>query len=225
MIFTTNDTKTRVTTPAAHPVAVVDDDASVRQATSRLLRSAGLEVQGFATAAEFLESYDSDAVGCLVPDVALPGLSGLELQRVLLERGDAPPIVFLTGAGDIPTSVQAIKRGAVDFLTKPAEVGHLVASVQGALESGRTSRADRAELADLRRRLRELTPREREVMEYVVSGRLNKQIAAEMGISEKTVKVHRGRVMEKMEVESVADLVRAAQRLGIEGHEDEREVN
>jgi FixJ family two-component response regulator len=218
-----NDPDARDTTVAAPPVAVVDDDASVRRATSRLLRTSGLEVRGFATAAEFLESCDSASVGCVVLDVTLPGLSGLELQGVLLERGDAPSIVFFSGNGNIPASVQAIKRGAVDFLTKPADMGQLVTTVHDALARWRTSRTDRSELADLRRRLLELTLREREVMGYVVSGRLNKQIAAEMSISEKTVKVHRARVMEKMGVESMAELVRAALRLGIEGPARDRQ--
>ena len=222
MNATMNSTKVRETTSGSHAVAIVDDDAAVRKATSRLLRTAGFDGQDFATAGEFLLSFDPASVGCVVLDMTLPGLSGLELQSLLVERGDAPPIVLLSGTGDIPASVQAIKCGAVDFLTKPPDVVRLVASVHDALEQGRTSRAGRAELADLRRRYEELTPREREVMEYVVSGRRNKQVAADLGITEKTVKVHRARVMEKMEVESVAELVRAAQHLGIEGPAEDR---
>ena len=199
------------------PVVVVDDDASVLKAISRLLRSDGLEVKTFATPGAFLEAYHPDRTGCLVLDLTMPGLSGLDVQRVLLDRGGAPPIVFLTGTGNIPSGVKATKQGAVDFLTKPAEDQHLLSAVHRALDEERAGREDRLERMDLRLRLQSLTPREREVLEHVVSGRLNKQIAADLGIAEKTIKVHRARVMEKMRVESLAALVQCAGRLGIQG--------
>jgi FixJ family two-component response regulator len=192
----------------------VDDDKAVLKAMSRLLRSDGLEVRSFTTPADFLAAYDPGAAGCLVLDLTMPGMTGLELQRLLQERGSAPPVVFLTGTGDIPASVKAMRQGAADFLTKPAEDEALLSAVRSALDRERAERRDRLELINLRCRLRELTPREREVMDLVVTGRLNKQIAAELGIAEKTVKVHRARVMEKMRVESVAELVQIVQRLG-----------
>ena len=201
------------------PVFVVDDDKAVLKAMSRLLRSDGLDVRSFATPAEFLDAYDPGAAGCLVLDLTMPGLSGLELQRVLLERGSSPPVVFLTGTGCIPSSVKAIRQGAIDFLTKPADDEALLRAVRQALDAERAARRERLELIDLRRRLRELTPREREVLEHVVCGRLNKQIAADLAIAEKTVKVHRARVMEKMQVESLAELVHVAQRLGVRAPE------
>ena len=197
------------------PVIVVDDDPSVLKAISRLLRSDGLEVKTFASPAEFLSSYNPDRTGCLVLDLTMPGLNGLDLQRALRERGGAPPVVFLTGTADIPASVRAMKQGAVDFLTKPAHDDDLLNAVRKALAEERAARAERAAVLDLRRRVDTLTPREREVMEHVVSGQLNKQIAGDLGTAEKTIKVHRARVMEKMGVESLAALVHSAQRVGI----------
>jgi RNA polymerase sigma factor (sigma-70 family) len=196
---------------------VVDDDAAVLKGLSRLLRSAGLAVATFSSPREFLDRHDPNAPGCLVLDVAMPELNGLELQRTLLARGHEPPIIFLTGHGDIPMSVKAIKRGAVDFLTKPVSDDDLLTAVRDAIEKDRRQRQARAEVADIQQRLATLTPREREVLEHVISGQLNKQIAADLGTVEKTVKVHRARVMAKMKVQSVAELVRLAERAGFGG--------
>jgi FixJ family two-component response regulator len=198
-------------------VTVVDDDPSVLKAVSRLLRSAGMTVSTFETPESFLESYDPSYSGCLVLDLTLPGLSGLELQKQLSEKGGAPPIVFLSGTGDIPDTVRAMKLGAVDFLTKPVDETALLSAVHAAMEKENKSRRERLELLEIRTRLEKLTPREREVFEQVVTGKLNKQIASELGTVEKTVKVHRARVMEKMGADSLADLVRTAQKLGIGG--------
>jgi FixJ family two-component response regulator len=196
-------------------VFVVDDDPAVLKSLSRLLRSARMEVATFNSPREFLERHNPRAPGCLVLDVAMPGLNGLELQKALAAEDSTLPIVFLTGHGDIPMSVQAMKRGAIDFLTKPVNDEDLLEAIRVALETDRLSRQARAELDDIRRRLDTLTPREREVMEHVVSGQLNKQIAADLGTGEQNIKVHRARVMEKMGVVSLADLVRAAERLGV----------
>ena len=193
-------------------VFVVDDEPSVLKAVGRLLRSAGLNVVTFSLARDFLAHHDSDAPGCLVLDVSMPELSGLELQRMLSALDCERPIIFLTGHGDIPMSVQAMKQGAADFLTKPVDEGNLLEAVRGAIEKDRAVRLKRAELTKLRRRLVRLTPREREVLDHVVSGRLNKQIAADLGTVEKTIKVHRAHIMEKLEVRSVAELVRLVAR-------------
>jgi RNA polymerase sigma factor (sigma-70 family) len=193
-------------------VSVVDDDPAVLKAVARLLRSAGFNVAAFATPREFLEDHDPRSHGCVVLDVAMPGLDGLALQREMTSEGPGLPIVFLSGRGDIPTSVRAMKQGAVDFLTKPVDDEQLVAAVRFAVERDRAAAMERTEAAELRDRLAALTPREREVMQLVVSGMLNKQIAADLGVSEKTIKVHRGRVMEKMQADSLADLVRLAGR-------------
>jgi FixJ family two-component response regulator len=196
-------------------IFIVDDDAAVRKGIARLLRSAGLSVAAFASPREFLEHHDPKAPGCLVLDVAMPGLNGLELQQSLLANGHELAIVFLTGHGDIPMSVQAMKRGAVDFLTKPVNDHDLLAAVRVAIEKDRLQRAERAEVADIQQRLATLTPRELEVLQHVITGQLNKQIAADLGTVEKTIKVHRARVLEKMHVHSVAELVHLAGRVGI----------
>ena len=196
-------------------VFVIDDDAAVREALQSLLRSVGLRAITFASARAFLASQRPDTSACLVLDVRLPGLSGLELQRELAAAQLDLPIIFITGHGDIPMTVQAMKAGAVEFLTKPFRDQDLLDAITQALERDRAARAQRAGLAEWHARYAQLTPREREVMRLVVSGFLNKQIAAELGISEITVKVHRGQVMQKMGAESVADLVRMADKLGI----------
>ena len=206
-------------TPLRPPptVFVVDDDPAVLKSLSRLLRSAGLAAATFSSPREFLERHDPDAPGCLVLDVAMPGLNGLELQQALNARRRELAIVFLTGHGDIPMSVRAMKGGAVDFLTKPVNADDLLNAVRVATEKDRLQREARAEVAEIHQRFNTLTPREREVMEHVISGDLNKQTAADLGTVEKTIKVHRARVMEKMKVQSVAELVRLAERVGIGG--------
>jgi FixJ family two-component response regulator len=202
-------------TPVRETVFIVDDDASVREALGNLMRSVGLHAQLFASAQEFLKTPQPDSAACLILDVRMPGLGGLDCQRQLAEAGFHIPIVFMTGHGDIPMSVRAIKAGAVDFLTKPFRDQDLLDAVQQALDRDRLRRAVEQTITDLRERFGTLTPRQREVMAWVVAGRLNKQIAAELGTSEVTVKVHRGHVMRKMQADSVADLVRMAGRLGL----------
>jgi FixJ family two-component response regulator len=197
-------------------VFVIDDDASMRDAVSRLLNAVGLTVQTFASAREFLAGRLPDVPGCAVLDVRLPGLSGLDLQREMVERGIHIPVIFITGHGDIPMSVQAMKAGAVEFLTKPFRDQDLLDAVRAGIQLDRQGRKERAELAELRDGLRQLTPREREVMSLVVAGLLNKQIALRLGASEKTIKIHRSHVMQKMRADSLADLVRMSQKLGIE---------
>ena len=203
-------------TNAVPTVFVVDDDASVRKALSRLLRSAGLGVETFASAQDFLRHERPDAPGCLVLDVQMPGLDGLGLQQVLNERSRALPIVFITGHGDIPMSVRAMKAGAVDFLPKPFHGQTLLNAVRQAVAKGTRARQDEAEVSELRRRAATLTPREREVLALVVSGLLNKQAGFKLGVREKTIKVHRGQVMRKMRADSLADLVRMAEKLEIQ---------
>ncbi|HET9713402.1 MAG TPA: response regulator transcription factor [Pyrinomonadaceae bacterium] len=197
-------------------VFVIDDDASMRDAVSRLLNAVGLTVQTFASAREFLAGRLPDVPGCAVLDVRLPGLSGLDLQREMVERGIHIPVIFITGHGDIPMSVQAMKAGAVEFLTKPFRDQDLLDAVRSGIQLDRQGRKERAELAELRDGHRQLTPREREVMSLVVAGLLNKQIALRLGTSEKTIKIHRSHVMQKMRADSLADLVRMSQKLGIE---------
>jgi len=196
-------------------VYVVDDDRSVRSSVARLLESCGYKVRTFASATDYLDQIDPDAHGCLLLDLRMPEIDGLELQNRLLRGGTARPIIFLTGQGTVPESVAAMKAGATDFLEKPADPNELIGAVRKAIEVDRARRRESAELAEIQGRVSLLTPRERQVFERVVKGRLNKQIAHELGVSEKTVKVHRGRVMEKMQTASLADLARLAERLGI----------
>ncbi len=196
-------------------VFVVDDDRAVRDSVRRLLASVGMTVEVFPTAQAFLAAPRADAPGCLVLDVRLPGLSGLDLQRELLSADVTLPIIFITGHGDIPMSVQAMKAGAVEFLTKPYRSQELLDAIRHAIERDRAARVERQELTEFRRRYETLTPRERDVMAGVVAGLLNKQIAAEFGTSEATVKEQRGQVMVKMRAGSVPELVRSAARLGI----------
>jgi len=196
-------------------VFVVDDDASVRRSTERLVRSHGFGVWSFASAREFLDGARVEGPACLVLDLRMPGGSGLDLQRELAQRGVEIPVIFLTGHGDIPTTVRAMKAGAVEFLTKPVRPKELLGAIRTAIERDRASRRARGELSELRARYERLTAREREVMRFVVAGLLNKQIAAELGAAERTVKFHRAHLMEKMRADSLAELVRMAARLGL----------
>jgi FixJ family two-component response regulator len=202
-------------TEMAGVVFVVDDDASMRESLKNLTRSVGLRVEAFASAQEFLRAKRSDEPGCLVLDVRMPGLSGLDLQKRMAETGTDLPIIFLTGHGDIPMSVRAMKAGAVEFLTKPVREQDLLDAIQQALERDRAMRHQRTDTEQLRERFDLLTAKEREVMGKVVTGLLNKQIAGELGMSETTVKIHRHQVMEKMRAGSLAELVRMADRLGL----------
>jgi FixJ family two-component response regulator len=199
-------------------IAIVDDDPSVRKGLERLIRSLGWQAETFASAQEFLDRPRTEAPSCLVLDLQLPGLSGLDLQKRMSEAGLETPIVFLTGHGNIPASVKAMKAGAVEFLTKPVDEEELLKAVQEAIERDRRTRQQHAELHDLRDRYQSLTAREQEVMQQVISGLLNKQIAGELKITEDTVKFHRGHIMRKMQADSLADLVRMAETLGIRSH-------
>ena len=196
-------------------VFLVDDDLSILRALTRLLRVGGHQVSAFRSPRDFLAQHDAAVPGCVVLDLAMPGLNGLELQAALAAAGCQRPIVFISGHGDVPSSVRAMKAGAVDFLTKPVSQENLLAAIQRAIECDRVMRQTRAELQAIDERLNRLTPREREVFQHVVAGQLNKQIAVDLGTVEKTVKVHRSRVMEKMGVRSLADLVRIAERIGL----------
>jgi FixJ family two-component response regulator len=202
-------------TEAEPTVFVVDDDPSVRRSMERLVRSMGFNVHTFATAKEFTERARVESPSCLVLDVHLPGPSGLNLQRELVQTGVQIPIIFITGRGSIPMSVRAMKAGAVEFLTKPTRSRDLLAAIRAAIERDRASHQARRVLDALRERYARLTGREREVMALVVAGRLNKQIASELSTSERTVKFHRAHIMEKMAADSVAELVRMAGQLGM----------
>jgi len=197
----------------AATVVIVDDDPAVLTGLSRLLRSCGLSVAAFDSPQKFLDQHDPHAPGCLVLDVSMPDLNGLALQEALAKIGSMIPIIFLTGHGSVPDSVQAMKRGALDFLVKPVNEGDLLAAIYTAIEKDRTARQARAEIDEIQGRLKTLTPREREVLNHVVSGHLNKQIAFDLGTVEKTIKVHRARVMEKMKVQSLAELVVLSERI------------
>jgi len=194
--------------PDTHPIVfLLDDEQAVVVALARMLQVSGFEVRTWTSAAVFLEEHTADTPGCLVTDLRMPGMSGLELQRALLDRGIDRAIVFVTGQGDIPTTVRAMKAGAVSFLSKPVQRAELVAAVREAIQKDASARAQWCAQADLGRRLASLTPRERQVLDLVASGMLNKQIAAELGAAEKTIKVHRGRIMEKMQVRTAVALV------------------
>jgi FixJ family two-component response regulator len=197
-------------------VFVVDDDAAMRESLDSLIRSVGLRVESFSSAQEFLQRPAAETPACLVLDVRLPGPSGLDLQRELIGKKGSIPIIFITGHGDIPMSVRAMKAGAVEFLTKPFRDQDLLDAIHQALERDRVARERQAELAELHARYELVTPREREVMKFVVQGMLNKQIAARLGTTEITVKIQRGNVMKKMKTASVADLVRLAEKLEID---------
>ena len=194
-------------------VYVVDDDLSVREALSSLIRSVGLQVETYASAAEFLAAPRHAGVACLVLDVRMPGLSGLDLQAQLTQFGDSIPVIFITGHGDIPMAVWAMKKGAVEFLSKPFRDDDLLSAIRDALTQAQTSHQEESEIGDIRRRYALLTSREKEVVAYMVKGSLNKQAAAELGVSEVTVKVHRHNIMQKIGVKTLPDLVRMVERL------------
>jgi RNA polymerase sigma factor (sigma-70 family) len=201
---------------AGEPIVfIVDDDPSVRKGLGRLVRSAGHRAETFASARDFLQREPHVGLCCLVLDVRMPGQSGLELQEALAATGYTMPIIFITGHGDVPTSVRAMKAGAVDFLTKPFQPAELLGAIGLALERDARAKRERAELRTIESRVAHLTPREREVFSLVATGMLNKQIGHELGITEKTVKVHRARVMDKLQAASVADLVRLAEKMRI----------
>jgi FixJ family two-component response regulator len=196
-------------------VFVIDDDLSILKALSRLLHSSGFNSMTFSSPQQFLEQFDQGLNGCLVLDVEMPNLNGMELQQELAARGSELPVVFLTGHGDIPMSVRAMKQGAIDFLTKPVDDRNLIEAINGAIEKARINREAYSELTEVREKLEMLTPREQEVLTHVIAGRLNKQIAADLGTVEKTIKVHRAHLMAKLNVRTLAALVRLADKAGI----------
>ncbi len=202
-------------TDSKFTVFLVDDDAGVLKALSRLLQARGYDIQAFTSSQAFLTNHDASVPGCAVLDVSMPDLDGLELQQALTAGGSQRPVIFLTGAGDIPTSVRAMRAGAVDFLTKPVDSADLLAAIAHAEKQDAETRSATADLDSINARFAILTPREHEVMTHVIAGRLNKQIAGDLGTVEKTIKVHRGRLMNKLGVRSVADLVRLAEKAGI----------
>jgi len=204
-----------VTRPDQPMVFIIDDDASVREALEDLIRSVGLGVESFVSAHEFLQRKRPDAPGCIVLDVRLPGPSGLEFQRTLTKLSVRLPVIFISGHGDISMSVQAIKAGAIDFLTKPLHEQKLLDAIQAGIERDRTRRTEEKDTAQLQERFETLTPREREVLMIVITGRPNKQIAAQLKLSEMTVKIHRGQMMRKMRAKSLVDLVRMADTLKV----------
>jgi FixJ family two-component response regulator len=210
-----NQKRDRVVSAASNTIFLVDDEPPVVRALERLLRAAGYEVRGFLSSQAFLDQHDPAIPGCAVLDIAIDGMNGFELQQLLAGSGCERPVVFLTGRGNIPMSVRAMQAGAVSFLTKPVQGKELLDAVRLALEKDGKEREARGRLAAIKRRLATLTAREHEVLEHVVAGRLNKQIAADLGTAEKTVKVHRGRVMEKKRVRSVSELVRICDQAGV----------
>ena len=201
-------------------VFIVDDDESVRKSLARLITSVGLKVEMFSSATDFLKREPYDGPACLVLDVRMPGLSGLDLQAELSKADHMPSIVFISGHGNIPMSVQAVKAGAIDFIEKPFDEQTLLDAVHLAIQKDRRAKTEQTKLREIHERVESLTPREREVFALVVTGMLNKQIAFEMGISEKTIKVHRARVMQKMQAASLADLVRLAEKAGLHPDSD-----
>jgi FixJ family two-component response regulator len=205
----------RMKTEAAPIVFIVDDDLSVRRTTERLVRTAGFNVQTFTSAREFLKNPRPDGPACLILDVRMPGLDGMQLQRELAQSGINIPIIFITGHGDIPMSVRAMKAGAVEFLTKPFRSQSLLEAIRSAIERDRSAHKERSDSGELRARYEQLTTREREVMTLVVTGMLNKQVAGELTTTERTIKFHRANIMQKMQAESLADLVRMAGKLGV----------
>jgi FixJ family two-component response regulator len=202
-------------TDAGVTIFLVDDDAGVLKGLSRLLQTRGYQAQQFTSSADFLANHDASVPGCAILDVSMPGLDGLALQQAMTAGGSQRPVIFLTGQGDIPTSVRAMKAGAIDFLTKPVSEADLLAAITRAVNVDAENRSVSVELESISASVATLTPREHEVLTHIIAGRLNKQIAGELGTVEKTIKVHRGRVMEKLHVRSVADLVRLAEKAGI----------